>query len=128
MIVNGITVPTPNRNFNCKTRNTIYLAQCSLCDDVTQTERDYVGQTLQPMHLRINGHRNCFAPEDPETIEKSALALHASEKHPENFQLGIFDFMILDSVHPQKLNKCESRAIGELRSNVLGLNRMNIQK
>ncbi len=73
MTVNGATVRTPNRNFNCKTRNAIYLAQCSLCGDNTQAERDYVGQTLQHMHQRINGHRACFAPDDPDTIEKSAL-------------------------------------------------------
>ena len=130
MTVNGsIKVSTPKRNFTCKTRNTIYLAQCSECGDNDQAESHYVGQTMQPMHLRINGHRNCFDPNyDFDTIKESALALHAFEKHQDKFQLGIFDFMILDSVNPQKLNRYESRAIGELRANVLGLNRMKIQK
>ena len=61
-------------------------------------------------------------------IEKSALALHANNEHPKFFELDIFKFMIIDSVNPCALNRRESRAIGELRTNVMGLNRMNIQK
>ena len=66
-----------------------------MCDDRLPVERDYTGQTQQRMHQRINGHRSCFVEDDPETIEKSALALHASQKHPDNFNLNIFNFMIM---------------------------------
>ena len=91
-------------------------------------ENTYAGQTMQPMHKRINGHRSCFVEGDLESIEKSALALHAAQEHPDNFNLHIFNFMIVNSVNPRQLNRQESRFIGELRTNVKGLNRMNIQK
>ena len=128
MMVNKTSVKTPDRELNCKTRNCIYLAQCSVCDDSVSVENAYVGQTQQRMHQRINGHRSCFVQNDPDTIEKSALALHASEHHSNNFNLDIFKFMIMDRANPCSLNKRESRAIGELRTNVIGLNRMKIQK
>ena len=128
-VVNGIQVKVPNKNLTCKTQNVVYLAQCRLCEgEAAPAERDYAGQTLQRMHLRINGHRNCFDKDDQEAVEKSALALHAYEKHPDNFDLKNFKFTILDSVSPCSLNRREARAINELRTNVLGLNRMNVQK
>ena len=87
-----------------------------------------MGQTQQRLHQRINGHRACFVKDDLDTIEKSALALHAHEVHPDQFNLDIFNFTILDSVNNRSLDKRESRAIGELRTNILGLNRKKIQK
>ena len=35
----------------CKTSNVIYLIECSKC------HKQYVGETENPLHLRINGHR-----------------------------------------------------------------------
>lgn len=130
MVVNGISVKAPNQHLNCKTDNAIYLAQCTLCskDITTNIDDAYVGQTQQRMHMRINGHRACFAKGDIDTIEKSALALHAHNAHPDQFSIDVFNFMILDSVSGRLLNKRESRSIGELRTNVMGLNRMKIQK
>ena len=92
------------------------------------SEHTYVGQTQQPVHKRINGHRACFVADDPPTIEKSALALHAAEAHPDVFNIDIFNFMILDSVNPRQLNRKESVNIDKLRTNVIGLNRMYVQK
>lgn len=40
-------------NFNCKSKNLIYLITCSDCGV------QYVGQTIQPIHLRLNAHRSC---------------------------------------------------------------------
>ena len=128
MMVNGFSVKTPNRHLNCKTKNAIYVAKCTLCDDNLGVDCVYTGQTQQRVHQRINGHRSCFVADQPDTIEKSALALHAKEKHPTNFDLSIFKFMIRDSVSPRDLNRRESSVIGGLRTNVMGLNRMNIQK
>ena len=34
----------------CKTRNMIYLIQCSQC------KKQYVGETENPPHIRLNGH------------------------------------------------------------------------
>ena len=101
-------------------------------------ENSYVGQTQTHMNTRINGHRACFvepksrSDEDIrityDKIKQSALALHAHEKHPDNFNINIFKFMLMDSVQGRFLDKRESRGIGELRTNVIGINRMKVQK
>ena len=36
----------------CKTRNVIYLIECKCC------RLQYVGETKNPLHIRLNGHRN----------------------------------------------------------------------
>jgi hypothetical protein len=72
--VNGKDIAVPNR-FNCKTRNALYIAQCKICHDKPE-DNTYGGQTVQPFHKRVNGHRSCFVSDNIETIEKSALAEH----------------------------------------------------
>ena len=121
--INGRTAK-PLLGTDCKSRNVIYVAQCTLCESINT----YGGQTVQPLHKRINGHRSCFNINDSDVIEKSALALHAAQKHSDNFNLENFKFLIYKQVNPRSLNRHESVAIGTLRTGVLGLNRMNIQK
>ena len=60
--------------------------------------------------------------------EKSALVLHNAPQHSENFKLDNFKFVLHDQVRSREMNRRESRHIGELRTNVMGLNRMNVQK
>ena len=51
----GYTSKNPSFiNVSCKTKNLIYLITCSKC------EKQYVGETIQPLHKRINGHRHCI--------------------------------------------------------------------
>ena len=38
--------------FTCKTRNVVYMIQCKKCG------LQYVGETENPLHIRINGHRS----------------------------------------------------------------------
>ena len=40
-------------NFSCKSCNLIYLISCSDCG------KQYVGQTTQAVHVRLNAHRSC---------------------------------------------------------------------
>lgn len=128
LTVNGVQLKAPCKRLDCKSKNVIYVAQCSLCEG-KPIDSAYVGQTQQRFHQRANGHRSCFVDADNlEKIEKSALALHAKERHPDRFDMTIFKFLIVDSTPGEDLNKTESRKIRELRTNVLGLNRMNIQK
>ena len=54
VIVNNIPV-TLNPDYNCKSKNVIYLLQCKICE--TNSNNTYVGQTRQECHNRINGHR-----------------------------------------------------------------------
>ena len=92
------------------------------------SDNSYIGQTAQPFHKRINGHRSCFADVNDLIIaEKSALALHSANEHKENFNLNNFKFILHDQTRPRDLIRRESRHIGELRTNVMGLNRMNVQ-
>ena len=126
LIVNGVNV-RPNPKLTCKSNNVIYVAQCSLCNG-EHVDSTYVGQTQQRFHQRVNGHRACFIEGDPITIEKSALALHASEKHNSDFSLSIFKFVLIDSVNGTDLNRREARAINELKTDIKGLNRMKVQK
>ena len=52
---------TTNQAFNvratatCKTRNVIYLIDCRKC------RKQYVGETQNPLHIRLNGHHNDIA-------------------------------------------------------------------
>ena len=53
---------SPGIQLNCKSSNVIYLGQCHylVCDPV-QDNGDincYAGQTMQPLHKRVNGHRS----------------------------------------------------------------------
>jgi hypothetical protein len=123
--INGIDVEVPDR-YNCKTRNAIYISQCQLC--TSEVDNTYGGQTNQPVHKRFNGHRSCFDLSDSKIIEKSALAEHSYLVHGENFDLNNFKCMIYNSVNPMDLNRHEARLIGRLRTNVMGINRMNVQK
>ena len=123
--VNGKRVISPSGH-TCKSRNVIYIAKCNLCSDLQNNT--YVGQTNQPFHKRVNGHRSNFKENDLDAVEKSALSLHALEHHNENFNINNFRLMIYKRVSPKDLNRTEAKTIGSLRTGVLGLNRMNIQK
>lgn len=125
--VNGKEV-TVRKNLNCKSCNVIYLAQCKLCSAIPLVDDTYAGQTVQPFHKRANGHRACFSdPDDLSLVEKSALSLHSYNEHRDNFELNNFRFILHDEARPRDLNRREARHIGELRTNVMGLNRMNVQ-
>ena len=116
------------KNLNCKSKNVIYVAQCTLCNNNVINEGNYVGQTSQAFHKRANGHRACFNINDDDICEKSALALHSKNEHESDFNMNNFKFVLYDQSSPRNLNRYESRLIGELRTNLNGLNRMNIHQ
>ena len=129
--INGQLLSVPE-NHNCKTHNCIYCAQCTICNQIvlalhtdSDKEDTYFGQTLQKMHLRINGHRSKFNMLD---YEKSALALHAYEHHPDQFTIDIFKFAIMKSCHPLRLNREEFRFIEKFNTNCSGINRCKVQR
>ena len=74
--VNGKGLKIPH-NLNCKTNNAIYLWECNICDK----ENFYFGRTTQKCHSRTSGHMNYF---NNEIFQKSALSMHAQDKHPDN--------------------------------------------
>ena len=113
--------------FNCKTDNCIYLAVCKVCREKGFSDNAYVGQTTQPLHRRMNGHRACFVLVEAK-LEKSALSLHAFQKHPEAFSLSNFEVTVLCQVGPLALDRQESFFIEKFRTNTRGLNRMVVRR
>ena len=86
----NIRILSPGIQLNCKYSNAIYLAQRTICDPVQDNGyiNCYAGQTIQTLHLRVNGHRSCFdVNENLQTWEKSALSKHAFESHQDNFDI-----------------------------------------
>ena len=124
--INGVTITTPPGQ-HCKKKNIIYLGQCQLC--LEKLENTYAGKSMQKFSNRVNGHRSHFKPGDLDSIDKSAFSLHAHEEHQDNFDLNNYKLMIYKSTNnPRNLHRLESVVIGGLRTNILGLNRMNTQK
>ena len=115
MTINNIKIKIPS-DLNCKTNNAIYLWKCNVCDK----ENYYFGRTTQKCHKRTNGHRNCFNNGD---VTKSALSMHAMDKHPENMSLENFEIAIVKQVPPRSLKREEFRYIDKYRTKSLGLNR-----
>ena len=127
--VNGQEVVFPNGN--CKSRIVIYLAQCNLCDD-----KWYIGRTVQPLHKRVNGHRQSFA-----TVVNKGLNYVNSLDNDDSFRLGIhlltehgitsgfndaFTFHVLEHVSPLQMEKCEHLWLHRLNTLFpYGLNRSN---
>ena len=56
-------------NMTCKTSNVVYGIECNLCGLV------YIGETLQPLHDRISGHRS-----DINTCKRQLLYKHFNQK------------------------------------------------
>ena len=81
-MVNGEILRLDYR-LNCKSSGIIYIAQCTLCSNSPQKlkEDTYFGQTVSPMHVRMNGHRSKFRIDSSLTYEKSALSMHCFLAH-----------------------------------------------
>ena len=96
--VNG-RILSPGIQLNCKSSNVIYLGQCTICYPI-QDNGDtncYAGQTIQPLHERVNGHRSCFGVNGNLQIwEKSALSKHAYESHQDNFDIRNLKYWPID--------------------------------
>ena len=69
--------------------------QCSICLKV------YVGKTDNPLHKRINGHRNSGA--DSAVMDAQALAHHAVAGHNSNFNDIYKVWIVKNVVNPSDL-------------------------
>ena len=107
------------KSLNCKSRNVIYLWLCNLC---TKSEA-YFGRTIQECHDRSSGHRSCFTDDK---WEKSALSMHARDKHQSQFSLTNFSVAVVKKVSPQQIRREEFRFIDKYRTITLGLNRYKV--
>ena len=114
---NQLTIP---KSLNCKSKNVVYFWQCNLC---TPTEA-YFGRTTQECRDRSSGHRSCF--NDESKWEKSALSMHAREKHRNDFSLENFSVAVVKKVSPQNLRREEFRFIEKYKTIPFGLNRYKV--
>ena len=50
------------------------MAQCTLCEH----SNTYFGQTMTPLHIRMNGHWAKFIADENNSFEESALSFNVS--------------------------------------------------
>ena len=85
---------------NCKTSNIVYLIGCQ------KSTKEYVGETENPLHLRINGHRSDYYPQlsDKSVVEHFNTIGHS------------FDDMTLGSLNnymwPTQFDNNNERVVG----------------
>ena len=110
-------------SLNCKSENCIYIAVCKYCVPC----EFYVGQTINPLHIRLNNHRSCFKLTSFK-YEQSALSLHVFEKHIDTFpeKLNNFNFGIFKSSTPKELNRLEDFYIYISKADSISLNRIKV--
>ncbi len=128
-MVNGSVVNLDFR-LTCKDQHIIYIAQCeiSASGPATLKEDSYFGQTVTPMHIRMNGHRDKFIIDHRLKFEKSALAMHCFLEHKDKFSMEHFKLGIVKKVRPIDLDREEEKFIFDFRTKVLGLNRIVVAR
>lgn len=82
--------------FTCKTKFVIYLISCLKCG------LQYVGQTMQPLHLRINGHRHSIVKDKLNTF----LCKHFNDGSHSYEDLSV---QIIDCVDYLQMSEAEAR-------------------
>ena len=113
----------PSRSLTCKSECVIYLALCKLCADF------YIGRTMNEEHLRMNGHREKF---HPDKYDKSALAMHIFNDHPEhigqspNEGLLNYNVILLETGSAENLRRRESYYIWATKADIKHLNRYKV--
>ena len=90
----------------CKTANVIYLMECRKC------KKQYVGETENPLHLRINGHRSDFHRKLPD--KPVAVHFNSPGHSFEDMTVMVIERMQLSDSAKRKLR--ESYWIHTLRS------------
>jgi len=110
---------------SCKTYNICYLGLCNICD------KPYIGRTVDPLHIRVNGHRHWYR----DVVKKAALnklnkldisnndlyslGLHLYLEHsltdPNAFNMN-FKFAILEVVNPSDIDIKECKWMHFLNS------------
>ena len=113
-------------SLNCKDKYIIYFARCEVCSNKSNdfNEVGYFGQTMTPLHIRMNGHRSKFKINPQCDFEKSALSMHCFLKHKDEFSLNFFKIGIVKKVKPNELDREEDKLINRFRTNIWGLNRI----
>ena len=128
---NQITVSC--RGGNCKTKNIVYAATCTLCNK----NNVYIGKTITSLSQRVNGHRGQFYKLIGDDIDvnidnfddDNVLGAHIIRKHKKTEKsdfdsIFIFDILWIDQ--PENLRKYEQSFINRLKTLYpFGLNNIN---
>ena len=107
--VTGKTYPI-KATANCKTANVVYVIECIKC------KKQYVGETENALHIRMNGHRSDIKHR---RLEKPVATHFNSEGH----SLEDLSFFVIEQIHREEANfrkAKESHWIQTLRSLVPG--------
>ena len=123
--VNGLKLSL-DFNLTCKSNNIIYVAQCQICSQrpAKLKEDTYFGQTVTPMHIRMNGHRSKFVLDKKLSFEQSALSMHSFLVHKSSFDMKNFKLGVVKKVRPVDLDREEDNFISRFRTNIWGINRV----
>ena len=109
---------------NCKTKNSIYAANCKLCG------KHYVGKSTQPEHSRVAGHRTDMkkymnSPQVAENDEEGnnkdrySLAIHLHREHNISSINGLdeyYTFTVLEKCTPKSIDVKEHAWIQKMKS------------
>ena len=125
--INGCAISTAPGS--CKSKNVIYLVSCKLCG------KPYTGRTVQYIHNRMSGHRDCFYKvlrndEDVDiNSDDYSLGLHLVNEHgcvDRGFFDEIYNLQVLENCRPSDLEKKEHLYIHKFGTLYpLGLNKIN---
>ena len=128
---NGRTIRT--RGGDCKSKNIVYAAQCTLC----VTNNTYVGKTVGPLATRISGHRSSFtniirsathlSPDsvDDKNILGAHLVLCHGKRGMTDFN-NLYKFFVLSQSDPSTLRRNEEFFIRTLNTiSPSGLNQID---
>ncbi len=117
-------------NLTCKDSGIIYVAQCQICYKLPNKlkEDTYIGQSVTPMHIRMNGHRNKFKIDNALSFEMSALSMHSFLVHKSDFSMDNFKLGIVKKVRPNDLDREESIFVNNYRTKISGLNRIVVRR
>ena len=131
IMINGIQLKL-DKKLSCKDKCVIYVAQCQNCVQIKLSsgsimfEDSYFGQTATETNTRFNGHRSKFKIDDEKTDEKSTLSQHCFDCHNDVMTLSIFKVGIVKKCKPCELDREENRFISKFRTDIWGLNRINV--
>ena len=115
----------PDKSLNCKSECVIYVAICKVCSDF------YIGKTMTPMHIRMNGHRDKF---NKDKFDKSALAMHIFNDHPDAVGytptqgLANFELFLIESTNAINLRQREDFYIWRTEAEIRHLNRYKVSR
>ena len=71
---------------NCKTANVVYVIECTKC------KKQYVGETENALHIRMNGHRSDI---EHRRLEKPVANHFNSEGH----SLKNLSIFVIEQIH-----------------------------